>query len=57
MEFHITNRGEHVTDFVLPGTELRRSGAKAAQRMQQFIRDQPLISGVDIKALIGEGRD
>ena len=57
MAFHITNRGEHVTDFVPPGTELRRNGAKAAQRMQQFIHDQPVISGVHIKALIGEGRD
>jgi prevent-host-death family protein len=57
MAFRITNRGEHVADLVPPGTELRRNGAKAAQRMQQFICDQPLISGVDIKTLIGVGRD
>ena len=43
MAFRITNRGEHVADFVPPGTELRRNGAKAAQRVQQFIHDQPLI--------------
>ena len=57
MAFHITNRGEHVADLVPPGTEKRHNGAKAAQRMQQFIQDKPLISGVDIKALIEEGRD
>ncbi len=57
MAFRITNRGEHVADLVPPGTELRRNGAKAAQRMQQFIHDKPLISGVDIKALIEEGHD
>jgi prevent-host-death family protein len=57
MAFRITNRGEHVADLVPPGTELRRNGAKAARRMQQFIHDKSLISGVDIKALIEEGRD
>jgi prevent-host-death family protein len=57
MAFRITNRGEHVADLVPPGAELRHNGAKAAQRMQQFIHDKSLISGVDSKALIEEGRD
>lgn len=57
MAFRITNRGEHVADLVPPGTTEKRDGAKAAERMQQFVQAHPAIKSVDIKALIEEGRD
>ncbi len=55
--FRITNRGEHVADLVPPGTTERRSGARAAERMQQFVQQRSAAAEVDIKALIEEGRD
>jgi len=55
--FRITNRGEHVADLVPPGTIERRSGAKAAERMQAFLQQRAVADKVDIKALIDEGRD
>ena len=57
MAFRITNRGEHVADLVPPGSAERISGAKAAERMQEFVQLQPAIKNVDIKALIEEGRE
>jgi antitoxin (DNA-binding transcriptional repressor) of toxin-antitoxin stability system len=57
MAFRITNRGEHVADLVPPGTAEKRSGAKAAERMRQFIQTQPAINNINVKALIEEGRD
>lgn len=55
--FRITNRGEHVADLVPPGSADRQSGAKAAERMQGFVKNQARIEDIDIKALIEEGRD
>jgi prevent-host-death family protein len=55
MSFRITNRGEHVADLIPPGTAKKRDGAKAAERMRQFIQTQPAIN--NITALIEEGRD
>lgn len=57
MVFRITNRGEHVADLVPPGSTEKRDGARAAERMQQFVQAHPAIKDVDIKALIEEGRD
>ena len=55
--FRITQRGEPVADLVPAGTAEKRQTAAAATRMRQFMCERPPISGVDIKALIEEGRD
>ncbi len=57
MAFRITNRGEHVADLVPPGAAERRGGAEAAVRMQRFVAAHVTNGGIDIKALIEEGRD
>lgn len=57
MAFRITNRGEHFADLVPPGTAEKRRGVEAARQMQQFVRSQPAIQPVDIRALIEDGRD
>jgi hypothetical protein len=46
-----------VADLVPAGTAEKRQTAAAATRMRQFMCERPPISGVDIKALIEEGRD
>ena len=53
----ITQRGEHVADLVPPETIDKRDAAKAATRMEKFMRSHQAIIGVDTKALINEGRD
>ena len=55
--FRITQRGEPVADLVPAGTAQKRLAMQAATRMQQFMRGQQPVKGVDIKALIDEGRD
>lgn len=55
--FRITQRGEPVADLVPAGTAQKRQAVQAATRMQQFMRERPPVKGIDIKALIDEGRD
>lgn len=55
--FCITQRGEPVADLLPVGTHLRRSGAQAAGRMQQFMHESAQGEPCDIKALVNEGRD
>lgn len=55
--FTITQRGKPVADLVPAGAMARQSMAGAAERMLSFMRSQPPVAGVDIKALIGEDRD
>ena len=62
--FTITQRGEAVADLVPTGRQgdTLRKGAAAAGRMRQFMRRSNEtvaggVSGVDIKALIADGRD
>ncbi len=57
LAFRITNRGEHVADLVPPGAAERRGGAQAAERMRRFAQVHAPIKGLDLKALIEEGRD
>lgn len=53
----ITQRGEHVADLVPPSARDKRDTAKAAARMEKFMRGQAPIIDIDTKALIDEGRD
>ena len=62
--FTITQRGEAVADLVPTGghEDTKRRGAAAAERMRLFMRrgNGPAAggaAGVDIKALIADGRD
>lgn len=55
--FRITQRGEPVADLVPAGTAQKHQAAQAATRMQQFMRRQQPVKGINIKALIDEGRD
>lgn len=55
--FTITQRGRPVAELVPCGTTRRRSRPLAARQMQTFMRRQPPVAGVDIKALVDEGRD
>lgn len=54
--FRITQRGEAVADLV-PVRTPEREGADAARRMQVFMKEQPQVPDVDLKALIEAGRD
>lgn len=54
--FTITQRGEPVAELVPCGTAQRRARPAAVREMQAFMRQSP-IAGVDIKALVEEGRD
>lgn len=53
----ITQRGEHVADLVPPETKDKRDAARAATRMEMFMRSHKPIANVNTKALIDEGRD
>ncbi|MDD3519206.1 MAG: type II toxin-antitoxin system prevent-host-death family antitoxin [Chromatiales bacterium] len=55
--FTITQRGRPVAELVPCGSAARRDGAAAARKMRGFMSRHPVIAGVDIKALIEEGRD
>lgn len=55
--FCITQRGEPVADLLPAGIRMRRSGAQAAVRMQQFMRESAPGEPCDIKAWVNEGRD
>jgi prevent-host-death family protein len=55
--FRITQRGEPVADLVPAGIREKRSATQAAERMRAFMRDQPAVSTIDVRALIEEGRD
>ncbi len=55
--FTITNRGEPIADLVPTEDARMKNNAAAVERMQEFIRTEGRIKGVNIKALIEEGRD
>jgi prevent-host-death family protein len=55
--FRIMQHGKPVADLIPADTTQRHQGAQAAIRMQQFMRKQPRVNGIDIKALISEGRN
>lgn len=55
--FTITNRGTPVAELIPAGAPARQNAEQAALRMQDFMRQSPPVQGVDIKALIEEGRD
>ena len=55
--FCITQRGEPVADLLPVGSRLSRDGAKAASRMQQFMREASPSPVCDISELIQQGRD
>ena len=53
--FTITNRGEAIADLV-PSLDARvKDKVAAAEKLKAFMRSDP-VRGVDIKALIDEGR-
>lgn len=53
--FTITNRGEAIADLVPSAAARTKDKLAAAERLKAFMRADP-IKGVDIKALIDEGR-
>lgn len=55
--FTITNRGEAVAELVPVRHAASLDAATAAREMEAFMRQRPPIRGIDIKALIEEGRD
>ena len=57
MTFRITNRGEHVADLGPPGAMQTPDRAKAALRMLQFMQSRAPIAGLDLEALMQDGRD
>ena len=54
--FTITKRGEPVAELVPAGKTVDAEAAAAAEQMEAFMRSHR-IRGIDIKALIEEGRD
>lgn len=52
--YTITNRGRPIAELG-PAATRRHETADAVARMKQFMNESP-VRGVDIKALIGEGR-
>ncbi|MGH9948741.1 MAG: type II toxin-antitoxin system Phd/YefM family antitoxin [Pyrinomonadaceae bacterium] len=55
--FTITNRGEPVADLVPSEVARLKNKALAVKRMQEFMRREGRIKGVNIRELIEEGRD
>ena len=54
--FTITKRGKVVANITPTESARQERAAKAVEKLQEFMRDQPRIK-VDIRALIEEGRD
>jgi prevent-host-death family protein len=55
-QYTITLRGEAVADLVPPQGHKHLDAASAAENMRSFMRSRTPVSGVDLKALIDEGR-
>ncbi|BBL71860.1 type II toxin-antitoxin system Phd/YefM family antitoxin [Methylogaea oryzae] len=55
--FIITHRGSPVAELAPTGSSAKRKAGQAALRMQDFMRESAGAEGVDIKALLEEGRD
>jgi len=52
-----TRRGEHVADPVPPEAKDKRDAARAATRMEKFMRSPKPIDNVNTTTLIDDGRD
>lgn len=55
--FTITNRGEAIADLVPSKAKRIEDKAAAIEKFRKFMLSNPVRPGVDIKALIEEGRD
>jgi prevent-host-death family protein len=55
--FTITHRGAPVAELIPAGTPAQENAEQAAFRMREFMSQSPPIQGIDVKALIEEGRD
>lgn len=55
--YTITLRGHAVADLVPPGLSQKTDVSAVVARMQQLMESSPRVPGIDIKALIDEGRD
>ncbi|MBK6649789.1 MAG: type II toxin-antitoxin system prevent-host-death family antitoxin [Betaproteobacteria bacterium] len=59
--FTITQRGEPIADLIPAGQSQRRRSSAAASKMMAFMQlvhsEQKVGSGVDIDALLDDGRD
>lgn len=53
--YTITLRGEPVADLI-PAEGKQADAAAAVDAMRQFMRVAPAVEGIDLKALINEGR-
>jgi len=55
--FTITNRGEAIADLVPAESTAAKDKAAAVEKFNAFMRENPLRGPVNVKALIGEGRE
>ncbi len=54
--FTITNRGEAIADLIPSASAKPRDKAAAVEKFKAFMRANPVRGGVNVKALIEEGR-
>jgi prevent-host-death family protein len=54
--YTITLRGEPVADLIPAEGAKQADAAAAVDAMRQFMRVAPAVEGIDLKALINEGR-
>ena len=54
--YTITLRGEPVADLIPAEGAKQADAAAAVDAMRQFMRTAPPVEGIDLKALINEGR-
>lgn len=55
--YRITQRGKPVADLIPAATIEKRASAEAAARLRRFMQERAAGQGVDVRALIEEGRD
>lgn len=56
-QFTITNRGQPIADLVPSSAQKAKDAAAAIDKFLAFIKENPVRSKVDIRALIEEGRE
>jgi prevent-host-death family protein len=54
--YTITLRGEPIADLIPAEGAKQADAAAAVDAMRQFMRAAPAVEGIDLKALINEGR-
>ena len=54
--YTITRRGEAIAELIPAGGGKRLDAARAVEQMKRFMAENRPVTGVDVKALIREGR-